>query len=382
MDFKNAKVVGYDDEPQKKEVELEKKDDSQTENNDKETVADDNQQDESSEKGKVETEVENKNETDSKEVNETNEVEKQELSEDDILKFLKDKKGIEVDNLDSLNKQEQQEIPEDLKKFLEYKKETNRDYKDYLELQKDWSNEDEDTVLSKYLKEKNPLFDNDDIKDEISELEIDEDIDEENDIKKKKRKKKKLLNEALNYLNAQKEKYKQPKEGSSDNVEIPKEYRESKEKLSEIMNNQQEFEKLNKQRYDKFIDESKQIFNEEFKGFEFDINGDKKVFKPAKNDELFEQQSDIHNFINKFTDENGAIKNVKGYHKALSAGMNAEALAKHFYELGQQEAITNETKDSKNINFENRKPQENHNSKPKYKVVNGQNSFGGYKLKY
>lgn len=283
---------------------------------------------------------------------ESNVQEEVSLDEEKVLSYLRDK-GLEVSSLDDIKKTEKEEIPAELKSYLEYKKDTNgRSYDEYLELQRDWKESNEDEAIKRYLKEKNPFFTEEDINDELSEFKVDEDIDEDSDIKKKNRNKKKLFNEAVTYLESQKEKYKAPKEGSSqEQVEIPEEYKSAKEKLSEINRLQQEQQETFTKRQSKFLNETKSVFNEDFKGFEFDINGEKKVFKSDEASNLINTQSDVNNFIKKFVGEDGAIKDTRGYHRALNAAMNADKFAKHFYELGASEAIKNETKDSKNINF-------------------------------
>jgi len=253
---------------------------------------------------------------------------------------------------------------------LEYKKETNRSYKDFLELQKDWSKESEDVALERYLKEKNPYFTDEDVKDELADFGIDEDIDTEAEIRKKKRNKRKLLSEAVSYLEGQKEKYKSPLEGSSSaEVQIPDDYKEAKTKLSEMQKLQEQQSEVLKQRQQNFLENTKSVFNQDFKGFEFEVAGQKKVFKSDESNALLDMQSDINKFISKFTGDNGELKDVKGYHKALNAAMNADKLAKHFYELGKSEAIAEETRESKNINFSGHKTADNSTSKPKWKVV-------------
>lgn len=278
------------------------------------------------------------------------------LKDEDVLSFLKEK-GIEAESLDDLNKPKQDsDIPEELKGYLDYKEKTNRGYQDYLELQKDWKNEDENVTLKRYLKEKNPFYTDEDIKDELSEFEVNEDIDEDSDIRKKNRKKKGLLSEAVSYLESQKEKYKAPKEGSSEEqVQVPDEYKQAKDKLNEIESFQKEQQDLVQKRHQEFLEKTKSIFNEDFEGFKFDINGEEKVFKSSEPQKLQESQADVANFIGKFTDENGVIKDHKGYHKALNAAMNPDLMAKHFYELGKSEAIKEESKSSKNINFSGHK---------------------------
>lgn len=302
-------------------------------------------------------------------------VEESSLSQDKVLSYLKDK-GIEVDSLDDLNKDKGTEIPEELKSYLDYKKETGRGYDDFLMLNKNWEEESEDVTLSKYLKETNQFYSDQDIKDELSEFSFDEDLDDESEVRKKKRNKKKLLNEAVSYLNSQKEKYNTKVEGSSsDEVQVPDDYKKAKDKLDEIARmNELQLERTQKVR-DSFVNQTKSVLNEDFKGFEFDINGDKKVFKSHDSSALLETQLDVNNFMKIHADEEGNIKDVKSYHKSLNAAFNPDEMAKHFYELGRSEAIQEESRESKNINFSGHKSSEG-NSKPKFtmKVVDSKDS--------
>ena len=66
---------------------------------------------------------------------------------------------------------------------------------------------------------------------------------------------------------------------------------------------------------------------------------------------LKKTQSDINNFMSKFVDENKALADAKGYHKALYTAMNADAIAQHFYEQGKADALKQSIKKSKNIDM-------------------------------
>jgi len=311
-------------------------------------------------------------------------AQEKEINDELVLQYLKDKKGLEIDNFESLTKQEQKEldVPEDVKKYLEYKKETNRSYQDYLELQKDWKSEDKTKVLETYLKEKNPYFDEQDIKDEMSEFSYDESLDDEDEVKKKKRKEKKLLSEAISYLESKKEKYKSPIEGSSQSESIPSDYKEAKAKLDEISRSQEQQQELIQQRTNDFVKKTKELFTDDFEGFKYSI-GDKefsfKADKDSKN--IAESQSDINNFISKFTDEQGNLVDIKGYHKALNAAMNVDKLASHFYEQGKTDAIKSDAMDSKNINFSGRKAPDFSKAKKGLRVVGESTQKFGFKQK-
>ena len=59
----------------------------------------------------------------------------------------------------------------------------------------------------------------------------------------------------------------------------------------------------------------------------------------------------VMNFINKFMDSSGQMKDAYGYHRALSLAMNPEKFAKFFYEQGQSDGVTDVVRKTKNINM-------------------------------
>jgi len=97
-----------------------------------------------------------------------------------------------------------------------------------------------------------------------------------------------------------------------------------------------------------FRDRTKKLFGQEFKGFDFNV-GDKKfrygVKDPGK---VGETQSDVQNFVGRYTDSNGSLTDPAGYHKAMYAAMNADKLAHHFYEQGKADGVKDIIKGSKN----------------------------------
>jgi hypothetical protein len=46
-----------------------------------------------------------------------------------------------------------------------------------------------------------------------------------------------------------------------------------------------------------------------------------------------------------------ALKDAEGYHKSLYTAMNADAIAKHFYEQGKADAMKDSVTKSKNIDM-------------------------------
>ena len=76
-----------------------------------------------------------------------------EISEGDVLKYLGNRYGREINSLDELAqvREEQEALPEDVSKYLQYKKETGRGINDFYELQKDFNDISPDKLLRDYL---------------------------------------------------------------------------------------------------------------------------------------------------------------------------------------------------------------------------------------
>ena len=99
---------------------------------------------------------------------------------------------------------------------------------------------------------------------------------------------------------------------------------------------------------------TKNYFTKDFKGFEFNL-GEKRFSYNVQNPEtVADNQSNLTNFVKKFLDDKGNVKDYQGYHKAIYAARNADTIASHFYEQGKADAIKNVTAKSKNINNEPR----------------------------
>ena len=283
-------------------------------------------------------------------------------NEDEVLEYLKSKEDL----ISKVAPKQEVEIPEDVKKYLEFKSETGRSFSDFQEYQKDFSTIDEQDLVRMYLKDKNPEFDADEIQDEFLEaFAYDEDIDDEKDIKKKIRAFKKAHADALEYFNSQKEKYAVPLTVSSDAV-IPQEYQESKAYVESLKAQQEIAEKQS----EVFLNETNKLFNNEFKGFEFKIGDEVISHKPSNVQAVKEAQSNVMTFFSKFLDENGFIKDPEGYHKALYVAMNYDSILSNVYETAKAKAIEDEVKNSKNIDMKGiRTAPEGINSGLKLKLV-------------
>lgn len=301
------------------------------------------------------------------------------LDDDKIMSYLKQRYDLKVDSLDDvLKKTDNQELPEDVSKFLEYKRETGRDYIDFMNLQKDWSSVDDNTVLAEYLKETKRHLDSEDIKYLIEEqYSFDEDFEDEKDIKRKKVALKEELYKARQYFEQQKEKYKAPLESSS--AELPGDVKEAYDFYNEYKQSTQREQELAEQRAKVFSEKTDSLFNEGFKGFEFDLGEKKQAFVPRDVTKVKEFQSDISNFFAQHLDENGIIKDANSYHKALFAATNADAMARYFYEQGKADATDGIVKETKNIDMSVRDNKSVDEGTPKFRMVN---DSGDFKLKF
>lgn len=273
-----------------------------------------------------------------------------ELDDSSILSYLKDRHSLELNSIDDLKQTEKQELSEDVEKFLQYKKETGRGFDDFVNLQKDWTKVNDSSVLTEYYKETKPHLDEEDIKLILSEdFSYDEELDEPSDIRKKKLAYKEELYKARNHFEGLKEKYKAPLESST--TSIPENYKEAFNFYSQYQEQSEQEAQLQQQRSSAFTEKTNRLFNEEFKGFEFNLGDKKQVFKPKDVGQVKEEQSDISNFFAKHLDENGIVKDASQYHKAIFAASNVDALAKHFYEQGVADATGGLVKETKNIDM-------------------------------
>jgi len=299
-----------------------------------------------------------------------------ELTEDKVLQYLGNRYGREISSFDDLvqEKQESEDIPEDVSAYLKYRKETGRGFEDYVKLNRDFTSMEENTLLREYYKFTEEDLDSEDIDTIMEEFLYDEDLDDESDIKKKKLAKKKVLSKARKHFEKQKEYYKQPLESSGSLSQEQEEELGAYRKYIESANTQkQETER----RQTWFTEKTDELFNSEFKGFEFKLNDKNVSFKPGSAEELKKLHSNPMNFVMKYLDDSGLLKDPSGYHRALAVAMNPERFAKFFYEQGKSEATEDVMRKTKNVNMsERRTPEVTSKGGMKIKAVSSTSSRG------
>ena len=299
---------------------------------------------------------ENVEKTDEKPAGESEKVSEEVQDEKPVLEEVTDKVEEQVEELVEETKEaiaEAQEtgkeLPENIQKLVDFMEETGGDINDYVRLNQDYSQFDDMALLREYYKQtKKHLTD-----DEISfmmedEFSYDEETDEEREVKKKKIALKEQVASAKAYLDGQKSKYyEEIKAGSR----LTSEQQKAINFFNRYNKESEENQKVVEQQTKTFKLKTDNIFNQNFKGFDYNV-GDKRYRFNVKNaNEVKETQSDINNFVKKFLNKNNEMEDAAGYHKSLFTAMNADAIAKHFYEQGKADALKNSIAKSKNVDM-------------------------------
>ena len=232
-------------------------------------------------------------------------------------------------------------LPENIEKLVSFMEDTGGNVEDYVRLNADYSNIKEDVLLKEYYLKTKPYLEPEDVDLLLEDYTYDEDLDEDRDIRKKKIAFKEEVAKAKSFLEETKSKY-------YDEIKLRPGVTQDQQKATDFFNRYNEDQSRVKERQELFKSNTKELFNNEFKGFDFEV-GEKKFRYGIQNKEsVAEKQSDINNFVGKFLDSEGNVSDPKGYHKALYAAMNADKLASHFYEQGKADAVREVVTKSKN----------------------------------
>jgi len=270
-------------------------------------------------------------------------------------------------------------LPENLQKVVDFMEDTGGTLEDYVRLNQDFSSYDDMTVLKEYYKQTKSHLTTDEIDFLIEDsFSYNEEEDEERDIKKKKIALKEQVANAKSHLDGQKSKYyEEVKAGSR----LTPEQQKAWDFFNRYNKESKQNEKIAEKQTNTFLNKTNQVFNDSFKGFEYNV-GDKKYRFNVKNaNEVKTTQSDINNFVKKFLNENNEMSDAKGYHKSLFTAMNPDAIANHFYEQGKADALKDSVAKAKNINMDPRQSFSNDNtSGPKFKVL-GNDNAAAFKFK-
>ena len=271
-------------------------------------------------------------------------------------------------------------IPENLQKVVDFMEETGGTLEDYVRLNQDYSSYDDMTILREYYKQTKKHLTDDEITFLIEDsFSYDEEEDDDREIRKKKIALKEQVANAKSHLDGQKSRYyEEVKAGSK----LTSEQQKAINFFNRYNKESEENKKIAEKQTNTFKLKTQQVFNDKFKGFEYNV-GDKKYRFNVKNaGEVKETQSDINNFVKKFLNENNEMSDAKGYHKSLFTAMNPDAIAKHFYEQGKADAIKDSVAKAKNVDMNPRQSFSNDNtSGPKVRVLNDDSPTFKFKIK-
>lgn len=239
------------------------------------------------------------------------------------------------------------ELPENIQKLVDFVNETSGTLDDYVKLNKNYDDLDESQLLREYYANTKPHLDKEDIDFMMEDNFLyDEDLDDERDIRRKKLARREELAKAKNHLTGLKDKYYQEIKGSS---RLAPEQKKAVDFFNRYTKENEAATQLAEKQSQTFLKKTENVFNNDFKGFDYQV-GDKKFrFKVKDAPTIKETQSDINNFVKKFLDKDNQMSDAAGYHKGLFTAMNADSIASHFYEQGKADAMKTSMSNSKNI---------------------------------
>lgn len=271
-----------------------------------------------------------------------------ELDDERVLSHIRTKYNKEVDTIDDLFKERvvSEELSEDVAAFNKYKKETGRGIEDFVNLHRDLDNVDPNKLLSDFYKENGD--DDEDVAYRMRKFSYDEDLDSDDEIEEKKIALKQELKKAKKHFNEQKEKYSTSLE--SREPLVPEADRNDYEayKANKTKATVEQEEQLKKSDY--FVEKTRELFTNGFEGFEFNVGDDKVVYKPTDID-AGKAQNALTDLIGSFLDENGYVKDVKKFQRAMMIASDPDKFANFFSEQGAAKAVTTFEKDGKNIDM-------------------------------
>ena len=248
-------------------------------------------------------------------------------------------------------------LPENVQKLVDFIDETGGDINDYVNLNKDYSEMDNLTALKEYYKKSKPHLDRDEANFLIEDqFKYDEELDDEKEIRKKKIALKEQVAEAKAYLDGQKSKYYEDIKAGS---KLTDEQQNAIDFFNRYNEKNEEDTKAQSALKEKFLNKTEKVFNDKFKGFEYNVGEKQFRFNVKNAGEVKDTQSDINNFVKKFLNEDGTMSDAKGYHKSLYTAMNSDAIANHFYEQGKADALKASVENAKNVDMT---PRQGHNT--------------------
>ena len=280
----------------------------------------------------------------------------QEVTEEEVITKAEVKEAIRDEKV--LGKP----LPENIEKLVAFMEDTGGTIEDYTRLNADYSNVDDKTLIKEYYKKNKPYLDSEDLDLLLEDFDYDEDIDEERDVRKKKLAFKEEVAKAKSFLEETKSKY-------YDEIKLRPGVTQEQQKAMDFFNRYNKEQKQAEQQHQVFVDNTKKLFSDDFKGFDINVGEKKYKYNIQNKEKVADNQSNITNRVGKFLNENGDVVDHTGYHKAIYAAENVDKIAAHFYEQGKADAVKDVVNKSKNL------------SDTKARTTQGDVFLNGFKVK-
>ena len=241
------------------------------------------------------------------------------------------------------------ELPENIQKLVDFMEETGGSVEDYVRLNQDYSKYDDNSVLREYYRQTKKHLTDEEISFLIEDsFSYDEEEHTEKEIKRKKLAFKEQVASARSHLDGQKSKYyEEIKAGSK----LTSEQQKAVNFFNRYNKESEENQRVVEQQTKTFKLKTDNLFNKNFKGFDYNVGDKRYRFNVKNTNEVKETQSDINNFVKKFLNKNNEMEDAAGYHKSLFTAMNSDAIARHFYEQGKADALKESIAKSKNVDM-------------------------------
>jgi len=272
----------------------------------------------------------------------------EEVTEEEVEQKVEETKEEVVEAIEEA-KETGEPLPENIQKVVDFMNDTGGSLEDYVRLNQDYSNYDNTQLLREYYKQTKPHLTDDEIsfmmEDQFS---YDEESDEDRDVKRKKLALKEQVADAKSHLDGLKSKYyEEIKAGSK----LSPEQKQAVDFFNRYNKESKEKEQIAEQQKSIFNKKTEQVFNNEFKGFEYKVGDKRYRFNVKDADKVMKNQSTLDSFIGKFLNDKNQMEDAKGYHKALFTASNPDAIANHFYQQGKADAIKESMAKAKNVNM-------------------------------
>ena len=377
---KRMKKLGGEEETIKVNLNQEEKpvEETQVEEQPKEEAVEENKEEVIEEVKEETTEVENKEEETEQPVLEEIVDETKEDKTTTEEKTVEEVKEEVVEAVEEA-KQTGEPLPENIQKVVDFMNETGGDLEDYVKLNQDYSKYDDMTMLREYYRQTKPHLNADEVDFLIEDgFTFDEEVDDPKDIKRKKLAFKEQVASARSHMDKLKSNY---YEEIKSGVKLTPEQQKAVDFFNRYNKETEESQKVAEQQQSVFVNKTNEVFNDKFKGFEYNVGEKKYRFNVNDVNNVKNTQSDINNFVSKFLDKNNTINDAVGYHKSLFTAMNADAIANHFYQQGKADAIKETMAKAKNVDMSSRETGTVDTGGVKFKVLGDNSKSLKFKLK-